>query len=223
MKLPASITLNRRAALLATGGLIGAAAIGGGALLRHVMQTGASVRSYTPRGYGTDPDLIAPDIPWQLILSDPQLHVIAVLADIILPPGPNSPAPSTIGIPEFVNEWVSAPYPGQVKDREHVLEGLAWVETEVRQRGWPIRSRLILEGLDQEKQVELLQALTDPVSGAPRAFFPTLRRLVIGGYYTTAEGFAAIGYIGNVPLQAFPPPSDEALSRIEEELNRLGL
>ena len=63
----------------------------------------------TATGYGTDPDLHHPTVPWPSTLTPHQLQLTTVLADLILPGMPGSPAPSVLGISDFVAEWVSAP------------------------------------------------------------------------------------------------------------------
>ena len=35
----------------------------------------------------------------------------------------SAPSASSLGVPDFVDEWVSAPYPDQVKDRPIILDG----------------------------------------------------------------------------------------------------
>ncbi|MGJ3626806.1 hypothetical protein AB5I41_07880 [Sphingomonas sp. MMS24-JH45] len=70
----------------------------------------------------------------------------------------------------------------------------------------------------------MLEALADPVRKMPPAgFYARLRRLVIGGYYTTEAGFADIGYVGNVALPAFPEPTPDVLAAIERACRQLGL
>ena len=64
-------------------------------------------------GYGVDPDLNDPNVPWHKTLSAHQLATVAAIADQILPAEGEYPAPSTLGIPDFIDEWVSAPYPEQ--------------------------------------------------------------------------------------------------------------
>ena len=88
----------------------------------------------TQNGYGTDPDLLDPVTPWKRTMSIHQLAQVAVLGDLILPATEQAPAPSSLGIPEFVDEWVSAPYPDQKADRKLLLNGLAWVDEDARQR-----------------------------------------------------------------------------------------
>ena len=39
------------------------------------------------------------------------------------------------------------------------------------------------------------------------------RNLCAGGYYSTPEGWKAIGYVGNVPLITFDGPPNEVLEK----------
>ena len=127
-----------------------------------------------------------------------------------------------MGIPEFVDEWVSAPYPDQKADRKLVLNGLAWVDEDARQRF----GKSFMEAGDNQ-QLQILDAIAvQDISGIKteqNKFFHRLRFLVLGAYYTTQEGFLDIGYIGNVPLDSYPPPSDEEIAILEKELKKLGL
>src|SRR5690606_263844 len=86
------------------------------------------------KGYGKDPDLMHPAVPWPRTLTESQLETTTALCDMILPADEHSPAASAVGVPDFVDEWVSAPYPQQQEDREHVLSGLEWLESESRSR-----------------------------------------------------------------------------------------
>lgn len=52
-------------------------------------------------------------------------------------------------------------------------------------------------------------------------FSHRLIELVCDGYYTTREGHAAIGYIGNVPLLSFPGVPPEIARRLEKALEQL--
>jgi hypothetical protein len=68
------------------------------------------------RGIGTDPNLQKKEIPWPLVLTDAELKTVKVLGDIIIPADENGPEASAVGVPEFINEWVSAPYEQQRGD-----------------------------------------------------------------------------------------------------------
>jgi hypothetical protein len=176
----------------------------------------------TPKGYGTDPNLLTPVVPWARIMTPRQLQLTAAVADYILPATAHAPAPSSIGIPDFVDEWVSAPYPFQVSDREIILAGLAWVDEESKKR-W---HRGFLEIDDQRQQIILDMMATErngATATSANLFFRRLRFVVVGAYYTTPEGFKDIGYIGNVALASYPPPTKDEIAILEAELDKLGM
>ena len=61
-----------------------------------------------PRRDLADPDLVTPELLWDKLLSPEELATAAALCDVILPADERSPAPSTVGVPDFIDEWVSA-------------------------------------------------------------------------------------------------------------------
>jgi hypothetical protein len=200
--------------------LTGAAVIGlgGGA-------AAAPIERYTaaPGGYGTDPKLTHPAAaPWPRIMTKAQIQTTALLCDFILPASADAPSATALGVPDFVDEWISAPYPAQVADRPIVLNGLQWVEDEAQRR-----HRVDLFHAAPAERSALLMSLTskpsDPGLAAPHAFFRKFRSLTIGAYYTTRPGFKDVGYTGNVAMAAYPGPSDAVKAHLERELKKLGL
>ena len=88
-------------------------------------------------GYGTDPDLLKvyrPGELWPLTLTGSQKDTARALCDLIIPADPSSPSASEVGVAEFIDEWISAPYTGQRQDRAMVLEGFAWLDAEAASR-----------------------------------------------------------------------------------------
>jgi len=83
---------------------------------------------------GDDPNLLAKEIPWPRLLTPEEKRLVTALGDLIIPADPYGPAASAVGIPDFIDEWVSAPYPEQRKDLEVIRPGLAWVDGESRKR-----------------------------------------------------------------------------------------
>src|SRR5688500_10246824 len=72
-----------------------------------------SERVVAAAGNGKDPDLLkvyAPGELWPLTLSAAQRSSATVLADAILPADGEWPAASKLGVVEFIDEWISAPY-----------------------------------------------------------------------------------------------------------------
>lgn len=176
-------------------------------------------RAAVPQGYGRDPDLLNPTVPWAKSMSQYQLRLIARLADLILPGTESAPAPSLLGIADFVDEWISAPYPDQQSDRSIILEGLTWVDAESHRR-W---QRPFVD-INDRRQKEILGAMSLQVTdSAEGRFFKRLRFIVVGGYYSTPEGFKDIGYIGNVALLEYPPIKEQELAILEAELHKLGI
>ena len=111
---------------------------------------------------------------------------------------------SGLGVPDFLDEWVSAPYPDQLKDRPIILKGLD-----------DLGGRFLRA--DAAERAAKLAAL--PGS----AFFKRMRALTVGAYYTTEAGFKDIGFIGNEARASDPGPSDAVKAVLERELKALGL
>ncbi|MGH8193756.1 MAG: gluconate 2-dehydrogenase subunit 3 family protein [Woeseiaceae bacterium] len=174
--------------------------------------------------YGTDPDLINPVVPWARTMTEPQLHTSAALCDMILPEDERSPAASTVGVPDFIDEWVSAPYPQQQEDREIILAGLEWLEQQSQDRfdsGFA--------ALKEEEKAALLDTIAFSDKAASELadqveFFRRFRYLTVGAFYTTKAGIDEVGYIGNVAISGeYPGPSDEAMAHLAGVLKQLGL
>ena len=167
-------------------------------------------------GYGTDPDLVKdwqPGGPWPLTLSANARLTTAALCDLIIPADEKSPAASAVGVVDFIDEWISAPYPQQRADRELILPGLIWIEAEAQKRSG--REFPALSGAQ-------MSAIADDICSAAKAkaefagaakFFARFRDLTAGGFYTTPVGMKDIGYTGNVPLERFDGPPLEVLKK----------
>ncbi|MGJ7531454.1 gluconate 2-dehydrogenase subunit 3 family protein [Variovorax sp. GB1P17] len=170
-------------------------------------------------GYGLDPNLVTPLVPWVSVMTADQLLTIEVLSDAILPGTGSLLNPRDAGIGSFFAEWLSAPYPTQQTDRQTVLDGLGLVEAECRGR---FGCNLATLTPQQLHVIVVWMATANPTEKVNR-FFVRLRYLLIGGYFTTDAGMRELGYRGNVPLLDFPPVTAEAQAIIREELARLGL
>jgi hypothetical protein len=189
------------------------------------MGTAPAAKPAAGPGYGRDPDLLDPKVPWPRTMTEEQLKQTSLLADIFLPRTASYPAPSELGIQDFVDEWVSAPYPDQQRDRMLILNGLAWMDSEAKRR-W---KRPFVE-LDTGQQTELLDSTTKMPDDHKKielmmryGFFRRLRTIVVGAYYSMERNHPQLGYVGNVALQAFPPPSAEDDAFIDRAIARLNL
>jgi hypothetical protein len=163
------------------------------------------------KGYGTDPDLKTRPVTWSLTLSAEQLQGLAALCEIILPAEPPHPSAAEIKVHEFLDEWVSAPYPQMQADRTTILNGLSAMDDAMRRE----------QGITFSAAGSIRQtALFDSICATPEAveFSRRLIELVCAGYYTTREGQAAIGYVGNVGRTSFPPTPRGVEGRFENAL-----
>lgn len=199
--------IDRRTALQWVG-VVGAASVVGAGVVVYGQRTAGQ---HSHKGYGTDPKLTKPEpAPWSRLMIAPQLQTAAILADFILPATATAPSASSLGIPDFIDEWVSAPYPDQLKDQPIILNGLNALSAKV----------LKASAADRAAALAALPLSTDK---ATHNFWRRFRSLTIGGYYTTPAGFKDLGYIGNVQRASDPGPSDEVKAVIERELKKLGL
>jgi len=169
------------------------------------------------KGYGTDPDLLKTYQPgelWPLTFTGPQRALAAILCDLIIPADERGPAASAVGVPAFIDEWISAPYAGHDADRRTVLGGFTWLDAEAQRRFG--RGFVALEAGQRNAICDDICHLPDAKEGFETAarFFATFRNLAAGGYYTTPAGMKDIGYVGNVPLASFDGPPPEVLKRL---------
>lgn len=170
-----------------------------------------------PSGYGTDPkvaNFFKPGDHWPLTLTDGQRKIVIALADTILPADDLGPSASSLRVHDFIDEWVSAPYPNQQRSRKQVLPGLKLMnELSQRERGKDFtglsvaqRNALVEKILSFDGSDALLKDLG--------SFLNEFTSLCMGAYYGTPQGWKAIGYVGNIPLPTFDGPPQAVLDRV---------
>ena len=179
--------------------------------------TPASAAAPGTKGYGVDPLLnkdYQPGDFWPLTMSDHQRGTAAVLCALLIPAEGTTPGAADLKVHDFIDEWISSPYPAQQEDRETVLGGLAWIDAEAQKR-----FGRDFAGLEQTQ----MTAIADDICHAPDAkpehaagarFFAKLRDLTASGFFSTPEGMKDIGYVGNMPLAEFKGPPPEVLRKL---------
>ena len=184
---------------------------------RSLFASPAAAAAPATKGYGTDPLLnkeYAPGDFWPLTMTDAQRRTAAALCALIIPAENGVPSAADLKVHNFIDEWISSPYPNQKGDRETVLKGLVWIDEEAQRRF----GRKFADLTDAQRS-----AIADDLCHAGDAkpehkqgakFFAKFRDLTAGGFYTTPEGMKDIGYIGNMPLPEFKGPPREVLEKL---------
>lgn len=178
----------------------------------------------TGKGYGKDPNLNEPVVPWSLTLTRDELLATTALVDLILPAEGDAPSASQVGVPAFIDEWVSAPYPTQQEQRGLIIPGLAWLDRESMTRN---NQRFAHVDAAKQKLIADDIAFKDRIKPGfekPAEFFSRMRTLTLGAYYTTPEGWKDIGYPGGKPIVGdYPGPTPEALAHMKQLVEGMGL
>lgn len=169
-------------------------------------------------GYGTDPNLTrhyARGDVWPLTMTEAQRGTAAILSGLILPADADGPGAVEVGVVAFIDEWISAPYPLQQRDRTVLLEGFAWLDAETKRRF----GRGSFAVLDATQQA----AICDDICYLPKAsaehrqaaeFFARYRDLTAGGFCTSPQGRTYLRYVGNTPMARYDGPPREVLERV---------
>lgn len=148
----------------------------------------------------------------RVFFTDHEDATVRVLADLVLPADDRSPAASALGVPAFMDFMIDEQKGLQVPIRG----GLAWLDAHTRRR----TGKPFVEATEAERR-RVLDEIAYPDDAAPEvahgvAFFNRFRDLVASGFWTTKEGMADLGYVGNVAVH-------EWTGAPEAEMRRLGL
>ena len=178
------------------------------------------LETITANGYGTDPAVMESKVTWPLTFTSSQKDLVAQLCDIICPADEHGPSAKTVGVPEVIDEWVSAPYAKQQRDRVTILSGLLWLDQESTRR-----FKVAFIKASESQQIEIIEDIAYSKKKVSKAlnpavrFFATLRSLVLGAYFCSPEGWEDIGYIGNIAIAGdYPGPTEEAMDHLNKVL-----
>ena len=210
--------MDRRQAIRWIGAAVAAAAVTDN-LLGAPKEPGAKPIEGAGRLIGTDPVLnkqYAPGELWSLTLTPAQRLAAASLIDLILPPDDpkNDKLASELGVQDFIDEWISAPYENCAADKPVITAGLDWLDAESARR-----FHKKFHQLDEPQKCQIADDICGktPVKKEfkpQQGFFGRFRSLAASGYYTTPQGMKDVGYVGNRPLLTFDGPTPEALKHL---------
>ncbi|MFT7652451.1 MAG: hypothetical protein ACI9ON_003961 [Limisphaerales bacterium] len=164
----------------------------------------------TAVGYGSDPNLIAPlPSPWPRILSAEDMDVLAALSEAFCSGATDA------GVPDVLNEWLSAPYPNQHRDRVLVAPGIRWLGQSFVSLAAGERRNFLARLEDNS-----VSAVDEHVP----AFIRRARQLVAGAFFSSPAGISELGYVGNRPIAGdYPGASIAAEKHLGALLLELGL
>lgn len=144
----------------------------------------------------------------EVFFTDTERKKLAILVDIIMPAGENSPSATDLEVPDFI-EFMMKDYP---PFQTPMRGGLMWLDS----YSDDTYGKKFLE-LSETERMEVVDLIAWP-DKAPKelagavAFFNTLRNLTCTGYFTTEAGFNYMGYKGNIP-NVWDGVPDEVLTR----------
>jgi hypothetical protein len=170
-----------------------------------------------PEGYGSDPNLLKTYKPgdlWPLTLTPAQRATAVALGDILLPNDQYGPAASELGVIDMLDEWISAPYEAQADDRKPVVFTLDWMAAESTKR-----FAGSFDKLTGEQQIAICDDIcffdaAKPEFRQAADGFRRIRAICASAYYSTPQGWKAVGYVGNVALESFDGPPEEVLKQL---------
>jgi len=133
-----------------------------------------------------------------------ELLTVTVLADIIIPADDRSKSASEVGVPAFIEFMMK----DQPANQTPMRGGLQWLNSKcTKLYGQPFVK------CTRAQQIELVDQIAYPELAKPEmtqgvAFFNRMRNLTASGYFSSKEGIADIGYVGNRPNQWDGVPPD---------------
>ncbi|MFT5294016.1 MAG: hypothetical protein ACI9YH_000022 [Colwellia sp.] len=178
------------------------------------------------KGYSKDPNMVIPPrSPWPKTLTNTQLNLVAVLADIIVPREGDVPSASQVKVPDVIDEWVSAPYQRQQQNRLTILSMLLWLDDEAQ-----LRFTKDFIYLSNQEQLLIMDDIAYSLPELKGEFvqisnaFSVFRNLVLAAFFCSPEGTKDLGYLGNVAIMGdYPGPTEAAMNHLNTVLNELGL
>lgn len=125
-------------------------------------------------------------------------RTIRILSDLIMPADDRSGSATQVGVPEFIDDWLSVKR-GDLLDE--IRGGLIWLDMQSNRS-----FQYDFADCSTARQKQILDRIAHPEKAASEdasavAFFNTLRDLVVSGFFTSQAGIRDLPYVGNEPQQ----------------------
>lgn len=142
--------------------------------------------------------------------TDEEYEIVRMLVDIIIPADDRSGSATDVGVPEFMDFMMIDRPVMQTPMRG----GLAWLDAFSDER-----FEAPFVDLSDEQRRDVLDAIAYPDDADPElshgvAFFTSFRDLTASGFWTTREGMADLGYMGNTFVSEWTGAPDEEIDRL---------
>lgn len=180
-------------------GFAGGAALSGAVL--NPSDVWAAVARRNLGGYGKDPALRGAQPTWERKLTFIEKLQLTNLIDQIIPRDAMGSGALELGVLDFIDEWVSAPYPQHGEDLKVLRRGLG------------------MAALYEQRIDRMLDAQSD---SEIKVFSNRLRELVIIGWGTTPEAAQQMNFVGNVALSKFDGPPQSVLEELARKASAIG-
>ncbi|HXJ95905.1 MAG TPA: gluconate 2-dehydrogenase subunit 3 family protein [Terriglobia bacterium] len=147
-------------------------------------------------------------------LSAHEYKTVVVLSDIIIPADERSGSATQAGVPEFIDDWLSA---GGGSQLDSVRGGITWLDLESNRT----HNHDFIDASESEKK-QLLDRIAYPKTAAPEdaagvVFFNQIRNLVLSGFYSSKMGIEDLPYLGNKMLSEWNGCPPNVLAKLGVE------
>lgn len=138
-------------------------------------------------------------------------RTLRILSDLIIPADQRSGSATQVGVPEFIDDWLSVKQ-GELLDE--IRGGLTWLDMESNRS-----FKYDFADCSTARQKQILDRIAYPEKAAPTdssavAFFNTLRDLVVSGFFTSRMGIRDLPYVGNEPQEKWDGCPAPVLARL---------
>jgi hypothetical protein len=140
-----------------------------------------------------------------------EFETVRTLAGLVIPADDRGPSAAETGTPELIDWVMTDELLGDPTSRQTLIRGgLAWLDAEAADLG---ASSFV--AASDEQQRALLDRIAYPDTAAPEdeagvAFFSLFRNYVATGYFSSPQGIADLGYLGNVARPGWTGCPDDA-------------
>jgi gluconate 2-dehydrogenase gamma chain len=139
-----------------------------------------------------------------------EYETVRLLSDLIIPADDRSVSATAAGVPEFI-DFTMADQPAR---QTAIRGGLAWLDLECQRR-----FDKTFTAASEAQRTQVLDDIStygelQPGMTHGQAFFRNFRDLVASGFWTSKEGIADLGFMGNTPVAEWTGCPPDVLAKL---------